>query len=99
MGLFAWFWKVELGFQGSLTLLTGDDRTPVCLVVCDSDGNSRLLVGDMNAHKQISPAALMSCQESIIKSRLVVLDGNVPEDAMKWIFETCDQHKIPGTFK
>lgn len=84
--------------QDSMTLLTGDDRTPVCLVVCDSDGNSRLLVGDMNAHRQINPTALQKCQEEIINSKLVILDGNVPADSMKWIFETCNQHNIPGMF-
>ena len=45
-------------------------------------GECRLGVGDMEIHSQITSELILSIEDDIAHSPLVVCDGNIPEDTI-----------------
>lgn len=71
-------------------------NTAQCTVVFDSEGECRILIGDMEIHKEITPQLITRSEDLMRKSSMIVLDGNLSTSAMETALGLANQHNIPG---
>ncbi|XP_017770887.1 PREDICTED: pseudouridine-metabolizing bifunctional protein C1861.05-like [Nicrophorus vespilloides] len=74
-------------------------RTAQCMVVLDSDGECKFLVGDMDVHARITPEMVNAKADLIADSKLIVLDGNPSLDTMETILELAHKNDISVFFE
>ncbi|GLV41605.1 uncharacterized protein CBL_06834 [Carabus blaptoides fortunei] len=66
-----------------------------CTVVLDSNGECKLLLGEMDIHKHITPAIIMSQAEQLKRCPLIVIDGNLGNEALACVLEIADKYGRP----
>ncbi|XP_049281039.1 uncharacterized protein LOC125762692 isoform X2 [Anopheles funestus] len=77
----------------------GNCPTASFTVLLDRKGDCQLVVGDMEAHKAITPDWIKSHSELIQQSPMTVIDANISEAAMITVFEECIRYNRPVFFE
>ena len=84
----------ELGIDISRSLQVPGGRTSTYLFIADEGGEMRLALSDMEIYRHITPAFLASRAPLLQNAQLVIVDTNIPADAIQWIA----QHVTPPIF-
>lgn len=79
----------ELGIDISNSLKTVRADTAIYLYITDADGNKRLAVSDMRINDNLTASFLTSKIEMLNKARIVILDTNIPQEAIALVCERC----------
>ncbi len=66
-----------------------DAETAVYSVLLDKDGEAAMGVGDMRIHRRIDPKAVDEALSGTGKPSVIVLDGNLTEEAIEHVLKTC----------
>jgi len=80
---------LELRIDLSLSKIVPGEATSTYLCINDPDGNVRLAVSDMDICRLISPAFLQERMLVINRSKVVVMDANLSEEAIACLAENC----------
>ena len=75
----------ELGIDTNESLVVKEDSTSVYLFITDKDGNMELAVNDMDIYGHLTPEFIQSKQSVLAKSALIVVDANLPEEAIETV--------------
>ena len=84
----------ELGIDISRALQVPGERTSTYLFIADERGEMELALSDMDIYRHITPAFLASRAQLLQNAQLVVVDANIPADAIQWLA----QHVKPPLF-
>ena len=84
----------ELGIDISRALQVPGERTSTYLFIADEKGEMELALSDMDIYRHITPAFLASRAQLLQNAQLVVVDANIPADAIQWLA----QHVKPPLF-
>ena len=84
----------ELGIDISRSLQIPGGRTSTYLFIADEKGEMALALADMDIYRHITPAFLASRAPLLQSAQLVIVDANLPADAIAWIAE----HVTPPIF-
>lgn len=79
----------ELHIDLSLSQTISGESTSTYLCINNPDGDVNLAVSDMDICRHISPDFLRDRMEKINRSRVVVLDANLYEEAIAFLVENC----------
>ncbi len=81
----------ELGVDTRESLIVKEDPTSVYLFITDRDGNMALAVNDMGIYSHLTPEFIRKKEDVLLKSSLVAVDANLPEDAIETVcrLSTC----------
>nr|XP_054930693.1 pseudouridine-5'-phosphate glycosidase-like [Dermacentor andersoni] len=71
-------------------------RTASYCTVLDDRGDCLFGVGDMDAHRHISPELIGQNEEHIACAPVVVIDGNLPDESISYVLHLCGQRQVPG---
>ena len=82
------------GIDISRALQVPGERTSTYLFIADETGNMALAVADMDIYRHVTPAFLASRAQLLQNAQLVVVDTNLPADAIAWLA----QHVKPPIF-
>lgn len=82
----------DLGIDLSRALRVPGGSTSVYLYITDPGGDMALAVSDTAIARAISPAYLESVRDVLDGAALVMLEGNLGEDAIAWLGSNC---KVP----
>jgi len=88
-----------VGVDASLARSVPDEATATYLAVHDSDGELCVSVADMGITKHLSPAAITALAGQVQRARLVVVDGNLEEEAFTRLARLCGSYKVPLFFE
>lgn len=66
-----------------------NERTSSYLCINDKNGDMHVAISDMEIYKYITPNYLFSKLNEINKSRLCVVDTNIPEDSLNFLMDNC----------
>ena len=75
----------ELGIDTEESLVVKEDSTSVYLFITDKDGNMELAVNDMGIYSHLTPEFIRKKESVLLNSALVVVDANLPEDAIETV--------------
>ena len=75
----------ELGIDISRSLQVPGGRTSTYLFIADEGGEMKLALSDMDIYRHITPAFLSSRLPLLQNAQLVIVDTNIPADAIQWI--------------
>ena len=78
---------LQLGMDMSLAPVIAGHNSSCYLYITDSDGDMALAINEMDICRQISPEYLSSILPEIERHSAVVLDANLSEDALAFIFD------------
>ncbi|XP_068129193.1 uncharacterized protein [Hyperolius riggenbachi] len=78
--------------------LRGHSTATYCAVI-SGRGELSLGVGDMEIHQQITETHVSQFVDSLRKSRLVCLDGNVPVTTIQYVCEIARQNNVPVCYE
>ena len=84
----------ELGIDISRSLQVPGGRTSTYLFIANQSGEMELALSDMDIYEHVTPAFLSSRAQLLQNAQLVVVDANLPADAIAWIAE----HAAPPVF-
>ena len=84
----------ELGIDISRSLQVPGGRTSTYLFIANQTGEMELALSDMDIYEHVTPAFLSSRAQLLQNAQLVVVDANLPADAIAWIAE----HAAPPVF-
>lgn len=84
----------ELGIDISRALQVPGERTSTYLFIANDQGEMELALSDMDIYRHITPAFLASRVQLLQNAQLVVVDANIPADAIAWLA----QHVKPPIF-
>eukprot|EP01038_Epipyxis_sp_PR26KG_P005421 gene5421-7510_t len=73
--------------------------TAIYNAIHDNQGNLCIGIADMSIFKEINPHYIKSLANSISKSRIVVVDGNIPIDSFVTLTNICKHYNIPVFFE
>jgi pseudouridine kinase len=68
--------------------------TSTYLAVLDRSGNMQVAVADMAIMDQLTAARLEPLRNAIGETSLLVIDANLPDDALGWVVNTFPDHDI-----
>ncbi|MDH3756818.1 MAG: carbohydrate kinase family protein [Gammaproteobacteria bacterium] len=68
--------------------------TSTYLAVLDRCGNMQVAVADMEIMDQLTAARLEPLRNAIGESSLLVIDANLPDDALGWVVNTFPNHDV-----
>ncbi len=77
----------ELGIDISRALQVPGGRTSTYLFIANEKGEMELAVSDMDIYRHITPAFLAARRALLQNAQLVVVDANLPADAIAWLAE------------
>ena len=77
----------ELGIDISRSLTVPGGRTSTYLFIADETGEMKLALSDMDIYRHITPAFLASRAPLLQNAQLVIVDANIPAEAIRWIAE------------
>ncbi len=77
----------ELGIDISRSLVVPGERTSTYLFIADETGEMALALSDMDIYRHITPAYLASRAQLLQNAQLVIVDANIPADAIQWLAE------------
>ena len=83
-----------LGIDISRTLQIPGERTSTYLFIADETGDMALAVADMDIYRHITPSFLASRAQLLQNAQLVIVDTNIPAEAVAWLA----QHVKPPIF-
>ncbi|XP_050294346.1 uncharacterized protein LOC126734680 [Anthonomus grandis grandis] len=86
--------QLPLQYKRHILKISGE-HTAQCIVVIDKKGDCTFLVGDMNIHGKISANVLKNHEDLIKNSPLVIIDGNLSEEAMAAALHLAKKYNIP----
>ncbi|XP_076052857.1 uncharacterized protein LOC143032269 [Oratosquilla oratoria] len=69
--------------------------TAVYCVILDRQGEAVMGIGDMNIHKQVTPAHIEKYADEIAKAPLVLLDGNMALKTVSFVLNMCHDLGVP----
>ena len=78
----------------SRALQVPGERTSTYLFIADDKGEMALALADMDIYRHITPAYLASRAQLLQNAQLVIVDANIPADAIAWLA----QHVKPPIF-
>ena len=84
----------ELGIDISRALQIPGERTSTYLFIADERGEMELALSDMEIYRHITPSFLASRLQLLQNAQLVVVDANIPADAVRWLAD----HAAPPIF-
>ena len=84
----------ELGIDISRSLQVPGGRTSTYLFIADEKGEMELALSDMDIYRHITPAFLAARTALLQNAQLVVVDANIPAEAIAWIAD----HVTPPVF-
>ncbi|XP_018320534.1 uncharacterized protein LOC108733740 [Agrilus planipennis] len=73
-----------------------NQRTSQFIVVLDNNGECKLLLGDGDIHKLITPKMVLDAEKIIKESPLIVFDGNLSRETVSTLLHLAEKHNIPG---
>ncbi|XP_025422378.1 uncharacterized protein LOC112692064 isoform X3 [Sipha flava] len=73
--------------------------TSWCVVLQNRTGDCMACIGDMGCHEQISVDMIKINIDALYRSPLVVIDGNVCAETMKFVIGFCNEENIPVYFE
>lgn len=79
----------ELGIDISNSLKTVRADTAIYLYIADEKGNRKLAISDRRINDNLTANFISSKMEMLNKARMVVLDTNVPTEAIALVCERC----------
>ncbi|MGI9223144.1 MAG: carbohydrate kinase family protein [Woeseiaceae bacterium] len=68
--------------------------TSTCMSVLDSNGDMRVAIADMGIMDRLDANRLASQKDVIERSSLIILDANLPDDALAWLTNKFPEHTI-----
>ncbi len=77
----------ELGVDISRSLVVPGERTSTYLFIADEAGEMALALSDMEIYRHITPAYLASRSQLLQNAQLVIVDANIPAEAIAWLAE------------
>ena len=75
----------DLGIDASRALQIPGERTSTYLFIADEKGDMALAVADMDIYRHITPAFLASRAQLLQNAQLIIVDTNIPADAIAWL--------------
>ena len=75
----------ELGIDISRSLQVPGGRTSTYLFIANQTGEMELALSDMDIYEHVTPAFLSSRAQLLQNAQLVVVDANIPEEAIRWL--------------
>ena len=84
----------ELGIDISRSLVVPGERTSTYLFIANEQGEMALALSDMDIYRHITPAYLASRAQLLQNAQLVIVDANIPAEAIEWLA----QHVKPPIF-
>lgn len=75
----------SLGIDVSRALQIPGERTSTYLFIADDKGEMALALADMDIYRHITPAYLASKAQLLQSAQLVVVDANIPAEAIAWL--------------
>ncbi|PFX11514.1 Pseudouridine kinase, partial [Stylophora pistillata] len=75
------------------------NHTGTYSAIMSQNGEFHAAVGDMDIHKVISPDHILAFEEPIKHAPLVMLDGNITEEAIDQVCYFCAANRIPVWFE
>ena len=79
----------ELGIELADSLKTAKADTSVYLYIADEQGNRKLAVSDTRIYENLTAKFVAAKMELLNKARMVILDTNIPEEAIAQVCERC----------
>ncbi|CAM1311378.1 Uncharacterised protein g5665 [Pycnogonum litorale] len=77
-----------------------DANTATYCAVLDKEGDCLYGIGDMNIHGSLSTDLISLYMKDIRKASMVVIDGNIPGETMKFVIDEChDKYNVPVWFE
>lgn len=77
----------ELGIDISRSLQVPGGHTSTYLFIADETGEMALALSDMDIYRHITPAFLAARAQLLQNAQLVIVDTNIPADAIAWLAE------------
>ncbi len=74
-----------LGIDVSRALQIPGERTSTYLFIADEKGDMALALADMDIYRHITPAYLASQIQLLQNAQLVIVDANIPAEAIDWL--------------
>ena len=68
--------------------------TSTCVSVLDDHGDMQIAIADMRIMDSLGVDRLRSQEDMIAKSSLIILDANLPDDALAWLTDNFSEHTI-----
>lgn len=78
-----------LGIQLQHTLRVTGQNTSTYLCINDEQGDMAVAVNDMSIYEKLTPEFLETKLSIINKGSLVVIDGNIPEESIRFLADKC----------
>lgn len=72
----------KLGIDTHESIISKGDRTSTYLYITGPDGDMELAVSDMHIYRKMTPAFISGRNEVLARSRLIIVDANLPEDTI-----------------
>ena len=85
----------EAGIDTDMVLVDDDGRTATYTAFLDSLGDCKFGVGDMEIHSKVSPEYIMSREEELSRSSMIICDGNLSESSVHTLLQLCSSHSVP----
>lgn len=79
----------ELGIDISHALKVADQQTSTYLYIADQNGEMAMALSDMEVCKKITPGYLAANLSLIQNAQAVIVDTNIPEEALIYLAENC----------
>ncbi|XP_019642705.1 PREDICTED: pseudouridine-metabolizing bifunctional protein C1861.05-like [Branchiostoma belcheri] len=76
-----------------------DQRTATYCAVLNGDGELVLGVGDMDINNRISPDLVSKFASAIELAPFVCVDGNIPEETVRYILKLCHYLQVPAWYE
>lgn len=67
-------------------------------VVLNHQGEVVVAIGDMEAHDEVTAQLVSAFEDTLSRSPVVIIDGNIKEDVIQYCLELCKKHSVPGTY-
>jgi pseudouridine kinase len=68
--------------------------TSTYLAVLDRTGDMQVAVADMDIMDQLTATKLEPLRNAVGESSLIVIDANLPDDALRWVVNTFPNHDV-----
>ncbi|EDW65007.1 uncharacterized protein [Drosophila virilis] len=73
--------------------------TSLCSLIFDQSGDCKLILGDMEVHRSITPEVLTARADLFRTAPLIVMDSNISEQAMASLLQLAQRYQVPVFFE
>ncbi|XP_055845813.1 uncharacterized protein LOC129911856 [Episyrphus balteatus] len=73
--------------------------TSLCSVIFDKCGDCKIVLGNMEIHRSISPELILKNEDILFQTPLIVMDANLPLETMETLLTIANKHKKPVFFE